>query len=196
MPNTSPTVCDLAAYILERRGGMGPLKLQKLVYYCQAWSVTWDGRPIFDEPIEAWKHGPVVRELWETHRTMPHVTRLPVGDPERLDAIQRATVDAVLEFYGGRSDWWLRQLSHAEIPWADADKNQIITVEELREFYGRYRTEPHEIPVEVIRGLAVLASLPEEAVGEMVGGGGAVEVDGLESWLETGEGDPWAASRD
>ena len=32
------SVFDAAAYILEKKGEMTTLKLQKLVYYAQAWS--------------------------------------------------------------------------------------------------------------------------------------------------------------
>jgi hypothetical protein len=35
---------DVAAYILSRQGRMTAMKLQKLVYYSQAWSVVWDER--------------------------------------------------------------------------------------------------------------------------------------------------------
>jgi uncharacterized phage-associated protein len=54
---------DVAAYILSRQGRMTAMKLQKLVYYSQAWSVVWDERPLFPEKIEAWANGPVVRDL-------------------------------------------------------------------------------------------------------------------------------------
>jgi hypothetical protein len=42
---------DVAAYILKKKGKMCRWKLQKLVYYSQAWSLVWDGAPLFDEPI-------------------------------------------------------------------------------------------------------------------------------------------------
>ena len=47
------SVFDAAAYIVEKTGEMTTLKLQKLVYYAQAWSLVWDERPLFDEKIEA-----------------------------------------------------------------------------------------------------------------------------------------------
>ena len=40
-------------YILEKKGRMTTMKLQKLIYYAQAWSLVWDERPLFDEKIEA-----------------------------------------------------------------------------------------------------------------------------------------------
>ncbi|MEH0490528.1 DUF4065 domain-containing protein [Streptomyces scabiei] len=42
-------------------------KLQKLVYYCQAWHRTWEGRALFPEAIQAWAFGPVCPALYELH---------------------------------------------------------------------------------------------------------------------------------
>ena len=41
------TVHDVAAYILMRRGQMTAMKLQKLVYYSQAWGLVWMKRQCF-----------------------------------------------------------------------------------------------------------------------------------------------------
>ena len=42
-------VFDVAKYILEKLGTLSTMKLQKLCYYCQAWSLVWDDTPLFDE---------------------------------------------------------------------------------------------------------------------------------------------------
>lgn len=68
---------DVAAYILKRMGQMTAMKLQKLVYYSQAWSLVWDEAPLFNERIEAWANGPVVRELYEAHRGQFQVSEWP-----------------------------------------------------------------------------------------------------------------------
>src|SRR5271155_135407 len=44
---------------------ISPLRLQKLLYYCQGWSLGLLGRPLFRQPLEAWKRGPVVVEVYE-----------------------------------------------------------------------------------------------------------------------------------
>jgi len=110
---------DVAEYILQRLGSMPTMKLQKLVYYCQAWSLAWFGRPLFNERIEAWKKGPVVRSLWELHRGEFIATSIP-GHPDRLDGASRRTIDAVLSFYGKKSADELSDLTHVERPWRDA----------------------------------------------------------------------------
>ena len=54
-------VHDVAAYIISKMRGVDAMKLQKLLYYSQAWSLVWDSRPLFPSKIEAWANGPVVQ---------------------------------------------------------------------------------------------------------------------------------------
>ncbi len=139
------TALDVAAYILKKAGSMTAMKLQKLVYYSQAWSLVWDEKPLFKNRIEAWANGPVVRTLYDAHKGMFEVTRkaLKVGDPEALSEKQRETVDAVLEFYGDKSSQWLSDLTHSERPWIEARKglapgergSREITLSSMAEYY-------------------------------------------------------------
>ena len=71
---------DVAKYILEQRDAHGhettTFALQKLLYYCQSWMLVANGRPLFDEPIVAWRHGPVVRAVYpycKGRRLISHV---------------------------------------------------------------------------------------------------------------------------
>lgn len=116
------SVHDTAAYILKKRGPMTAMKLQKLVYYAQAWSLVWDERPLFSARIEAWAFGPVVPELYKHHRTEFNLTGWDQGSAGNLTAKEKETVDAVLDFYGGKSAQWLSDLSHREDPWKKARK--------------------------------------------------------------------------
>ena len=111
---------DVAAYILDKLGVMTAMKLQKLVYYSQAWSLVWDDAPLFRERIEAWTNGPVVPALYDKHRGQFQVRSWSSGDPAALTRTQRETVDAVLKFYGKRSSQWLSDLTHREAPWVKA----------------------------------------------------------------------------
>lgn len=116
------TVMDVAAYILEKQGPMTAMKLQKLCYYSQAWHLVWEERPLFDEAIQAWANGPVVPDLYRLHRGQFRVndgTEVG-GDAAALRDDERGTVDAVLDFYGGRTAHWLSELTHRERPWLDA----------------------------------------------------------------------------
>ena len=142
------TAClDVAAYVLRRLGPMSAMKLQKLVYYSQAWSLVWDEEPLFSEPVEAWANGPVVRRLFNHHRGHFRVDRLPAGNPRSLDDRERETVDAVLDFYGKMSAQELIDLSHSEKPWRDAREglaltergNRKISQEAMAEYYSSLR---------------------------------------------------------
>lgn len=53
-----------AKYVLEQTGEMSTMKLQKLCYYFQAWSLVWYDSPLFGEDFQAWANGPVCPELF------------------------------------------------------------------------------------------------------------------------------------
>ncbi|WFU81205.1 DUF4065 domain-containing protein [Bradyrhizobium sp. CIAT3101] len=132
-------VYDVAAYILEQRGPLTAMKLQKLVYYSQAWSIVWDDDALFQEEIEAWKNGPVVKELWEAHRGRFRVETIAQGNSGALNSDQKDTIDKVLDFYGNESAQWLSDLTHLEDPWKNASArgpNSTITKEALAEYYS------------------------------------------------------------
>ena len=142
------TVIDVAKYIVDRCGEIDTWKLQKLVYYSQAWSLVWDGKPLFDSKIEAWANGPVCRDLFEIHKKMYAVGPLtPIWDganPDILTECERETVDAVLRDYGDMPGYDLRELTHLEDPWKRAREgvplmepcNNEITHESMRLYYG------------------------------------------------------------
>lgn len=135
---------DVAAYILERSGPLSAMKLQKLVYYSQAWSLVWDDRPLFPERIEAWANGPVVRDLYDRHRGHFQVKGWRWGNASRLGQAERATVDSVLNYYGPHSAQWLSDLTHRETPWKDARRglpdgergDREISLESMMEYYS------------------------------------------------------------
>ena len=138
------TSLDVAAYILAKKGPMTTVKLQKLVYYSQAWSLVWDEKPLFRDKIEAWASGPVARKLYNAHKGKYDVRRIPGGNANRLKGFQRESVNAVLDFYGNKSSQWLVDLTHKERPWREARgglppgvrSNEVITHEAMVEYYS------------------------------------------------------------
>ncbi len=136
-------VFDVAQFILAKCGRIPALKLQKLVYYCQVWSLVWDEKPLFNEKIEAWANGPVVRELYDEHKGSFWVEKLSKGNPNALSKEQVETIMAVLEFYGNRPSQWLSDLTHSENPWKEARKGledgergtREITLASMAEYY-------------------------------------------------------------
>lgn len=130
---------DFAQYILDRLGPMTSMKLQKLVYYSQAWSTVWDDDVLFDEQIQAWDNGPVVRDLWEANKGKFRISEVDGGDSAAVNTEQQETIDRVLDFYGAKNAQWLSDLTHMEDPWKDAFKqgqNTEITPQAMSEYYS------------------------------------------------------------
>lgn len=150
MAHINNTVHDVARYILEWFASAGESeitswKLQKLVYYCQAWSLVWDEEPIFSEEIQAWADGPVCPALYQEHkgkfRLGPEDIR---GNPENLSPSQKATIDAVLDYYGDKTGRYLSDLTHMERPWLEARAGlnpgergeAVIELNDMVDYYG------------------------------------------------------------
>lgn len=138
------TVHDVAAYILRKKKPLTTWKLQKLVYYSQAWSLVWDEEPLFKAPIQAWANGPVVPALYKLHRGKFKVDSWPEGDWRKLTKDERETVNAVLDYYGPKTAQWLSDLTHNEKPWREARGSlppgergsQEITIASMDEYYS------------------------------------------------------------
>ena len=129
---------DVAAALLERLGPLDTWKLEKLVYYVQAWHTTWRGRPLFPESVEAWDNGPVVLRLYNMHRGGYLLARLGRGESAVIPADSSPIIDFVCGYYGHMTGEQLKERSHSEPPWRDAfygsGRNSVITEEAMRAF--------------------------------------------------------------
>lgn len=140
---TGVSADDVAAFILQQQGEMTAMKLQKLVYYSQAWSLVWDEQPLFVEEIEAWANGPVVRSLYAQHKGDFRVKEWN-GDIRKLSENQRDTILKVLEFYGPMPAQVLSDLTHNEEPWIKARTglaigergSRVISHADMVEYYS------------------------------------------------------------
>ena len=116
------TIFDVAKYITERCGELSAMKLQKLMYYAQAWSLVWEEEPLFEDDFQAWANGPVLPALYARHLGQFKVnSELFIdGDSSHLSEAETKNIDKVLAFYGDKTAQWLSTLSHQETPWLDA----------------------------------------------------------------------------
>ena len=139
------TVFDVASYILKVVGGeVTAMKLQKLCYYSQAWSLVWDELPLFDEDIQAWANGPVIPELYAAHKGQFLVKMIDQGNPDHLTPQQKETVNKIVEYYGKFDPQQLSDMTHLEDPWRlaragipDGDRcEKIISLDSMAEYYS------------------------------------------------------------
>lgn len=145
------TIFDVAKYILSKDLlGMTTMKLQKLCFYCQAYSLAWTDKPLFEGEFLAWKNGPVNYELFNAHRGMysigPHgLDGIVEGNPQNVDAVGELIIDAILEQMGTMTADQLRSLSHDEDPWKEArliGSNEVIDQEVIKRFYAEKSSTP------------------------------------------------------
>ena len=118
--STSYSAKTVANYFLELgardRIPIDPLKLQKLVYLAHGWSLAILGRPLIQEPVEAWRYGPVIQVLYKEFKrfgasAIPEDAKAG-GVVETLDSNSKGLIDAVWEKYRSLSSIQLSTLTH------------------------------------------------------------------------------------
>ena len=119
------------------------LKLQKLMYYAQGLHLAVHDSPIFPEPIEAWRHGPVVPDLYHANKMFGGGA---LSKPENMDFSvydeeTRNILNEVYAVFGQFSAWKLANMTHEEEPWREAsDTGGEISHESLKAFFKAQMT--------------------------------------------------------
>lgn len=144
---------DLSKYVIKYVNNMGHevnhLKLQKLIYYTDAWHSVFIGKPLIIEDFQAWMHGPVVRTLWDYYKGESILNGVISYRDDPTDLMldvtfeQMEIINDVLDEYGDKSSYYLECLTHDEYPWqharrgyAPSDKcTNIIPKEIIKQFY-------------------------------------------------------------
>jgi uncharacterized phage-associated protein len=141
---TAQEVADyLIAFSHEHGDPVSNLKLQKLLYYAQAWHLAIHDAPLFSEPLEAWVHGPVVPSVYRRYKDWAWK---PIEDnpkPPAFDGPTREHLAEVMRVYGTMTAYGLELLTHQEDPWKiargdlapDESSNAIISPEDMKRFY-------------------------------------------------------------
>ena len=124
---------------------LSPLHLQKLLYYCQGWSLALLGRPLFHQPLCAWKYGPVVRDVYDLFKGRSSgvlAEQIPVtGVP--MAATPAALVEMVWREYIRFTPGELVAMTHRETPWREAradlpegaHSDAVLSHATMREFF-------------------------------------------------------------
>lgn len=144
------SVLDVAEYILKKMGPVTTMKLQKLCFYTQAYSLAWLDRPAFFEKVEAWTNGPVVYALFDKHRRKYTVDTIQGGDATKVDPDIRVIADVICDLFGGMTGGQLSDRTHSEAPWRDAhagdengdlQPNGTITHDAMKQYYSQARRD-------------------------------------------------------
>ncbi|GAB1543762.1 DUF4065 domain-containing protein [Scytonema sp. NUACC21] len=141
------TCFDIAQFFIHLANSTGSyisnLKLQKLVYYAQAWHLALYNEPLFEEDFEAWVHGPVIPKLYGEYKKFSwRPIFQEVQQPELSESI-RNFLNEVAEVYFVCDAYELELMTHQEDPWLiarkslppDASCNEVISKESMREYY-------------------------------------------------------------
>ena len=112
-------------------------KVQKLVYYAQAWHLASSGAPLFADEIQAWVHGPVVPSLYRAFKEFGYnpIVFENLEKPPVFDDPTEALLNEIWEEYGGFDANYLEELTHHEAPWQIArssnefGENRFLVIE-------------------------------------------------------------------
>lgn len=122
----------LTEYILSKYGKMSHLKLQKLLYYVQAFHLAYFDSPLIDDDFEAWLHGPVSKKVFDKIKDFSVLyndiefsgdqNSIQNAINHLLSSEQMTLLDDVLSEYSTLTGSQLENLTHSEAPWIDARK--------------------------------------------------------------------------
>lgn len=148
MPKDLCRPIDIAKWFINRTDraagdDMTHLKLQKLIYFAQAWHLANLGKPLFEEDMEAWAHGPVVPSVWHEYKGYQWES-IPSGDDADVDNNVAAYLEKIYRKYGEYSGKALERLTHSHEPWLktrgdlqpEAKCTDPIDKKLMRDFYA------------------------------------------------------------
>lgn len=143
----------------ERQGvPVTPMKLQKLVYISLGWGLALHDTKLFEEPVEAWPHGPVIPSLFHEFKVYSNTPidgrsyqvsksgAVTVRFIPRVDRKGRTTVLGTWKTYGRISASGLRRLTHADgTPWkehyTEGQRGVVIPTSAIRNHFLDRRRE-------------------------------------------------------
>lgn len=113
------------------------LKLQKLLYYVQAFSLLLFNKKAFNEKIIAWSYGPVVDKVYQEYKENHDSEIKTVVTNTKLSDGLEMVVNAVIETYGEMEANKLIDFTHEEDPWKNTDINCEISTKAIKEYFDK-----------------------------------------------------------
>lgn len=151
-------VCRYAInYSNDKDYGISNLKLQKILYFIQAYFLISTPEPCFGAKIEAWDFGPVVPEAYREYKqfgssNIPRISYYVVMDfddfwnskvkefnDEVISDKDKKRIEAVIDRFSDYSATDLVSITHNQAPWIDAyipHRNNEITPHAIKEYFN------------------------------------------------------------
>lgn len=133
---------------LDEPSDLSKLKIQKLLYYAQGYYLALYDKPLFDDEIQAWEHGPVVVSVFDEFKKINDkfipTDKYALSDDEirNIGEEERELIEQVFDLMGQYSAWKLREMTHNETPWLNTyknnEKNIVISQELIKSFFKNY----------------------------------------------------------
>lgn len=148
----------VANYFLAKANEQGksltPMQLIKLVYIAHGWHLAWHDRPLIGDDVEAWRHGPVIANVYHAFKKYgrDRIERPTYGEydividiglldlddkvikPEPISQVfsseAEGVMDEVFRTYGSLTGLQLSKMTHLpDSPWEKtfrANENRVI----------------------------------------------------------------------
>lgn len=144
--NNSEKMADVNVVNREK---LTHLKLQKICYYAQAWSLAWNNRELFDGEFQAWVHGPVNPELYRryNHKGVEPIEEInPTFNIDIFGEREKYVLDMTWKNYGQYTAKALERMTHKEDPWKltrgdlpiYARSEEVIKQELIKKYYSQF----------------------------------------------------------
>jgi len=139
------TALQIAQYIYNK-GYADNLQINKLLYISFGFYGAKHKKYLFDDPIEAWKYGPVIPIVYTTYKN----GILDVANPVTINIQQEQTIDHVLNIYGKKAPFLLVELTHQKnTPWSNAyikgQRNIEINKDDIISYYTNFLNKTDQI---------------------------------------------------
>ena len=119
------------------------MQVQKLTYFCHAWMLGTGNGPLFQDAVESWKYGPVIRNVYHSlkHNGRKYIRKPLLEEADEFSEMENGIINAVWKLYGSINGIRLSKMTHAKgTPWhqtySQGTKTQIIHNHIIGRYYA------------------------------------------------------------
>ncbi len=142
---------EVIDYLLFHNSKITPLVLQKALYYIQGFYYAFYDTFLFNEEIEAWAHGPVIRKVYQHYKEYGYQSIKAPKQEVHLDPQTKAIVDSVNKNLCNLNGKLLENMTHLETPWLESSKkavhpdlyNQVIEKQKIAVYFKQIKQDYH-----------------------------------------------------